>query len=161
MDNSCQLKLLERYYNISKVLLTVTPIVCVLYLNIGAVKIGSNVLEVIQTDPRLLIMFLSAMINPFVAYLLIFMQRKGVEGDIAYSIVNLSFIIVAEAMMQNLIFVFLIGFLLNRTLKVYKITLKQCFMDKIKNKFLLNISGAIGVLILSSICLFATIRINI
>ena len=98
MVNSYEKKSIEKYYTIAKVLLTISPIVCVLYLNVGSISVGKSILNVIQEDPKLLIMFLSTMSNPFIAYLLIFMQRRIEEKDIAYAVVNLAILVIAQIM---------------------------------------------------------------
>ena len=161
MVNSYQIKVIGRYYKITEILLAISPIMCVIYLNFGAINIGTNILEVIQGDPRLLVMFLSAMVNPFIAYLLIFMERKIVENDISYSVVNLIILIVAELLFQNMVFLCLLGFLLYKIIKLYNVSVRECFKEKIKNKFFTTISGGVVVIVIAAICLFATIRINI
>lgn len=161
MVNSYQIKAIGRYYKITEILLTISPIMCVIYLNFGAINIGTNILEVIQGDPKLLVMFLSAMVNPFIAYLLIFMERKIVENDISYSVVNLIILIVAELLFQNMVFLCLLGFLLYKIIKLYNVSVRECFKEKSKNKFFTTISGGVVVIVIAAICLFATIRINI
>lgn len=160
MVNSYEKKSIEKYYTIAKILLTISPIVCVLYLNVGSMSIGNSILDVIKEDPKLLIMFLSTMSNPFIAYLLIFMQRRIEEKDISYAVVNLTILIMAQIMFQNIVFICLLGFLLYKTLKTYNVSLKLCFAEKLKDKFFLTISGALLVILIAAICLFATIRIN-
>ena len=161
MVNSYEKKSIEKYYTIAKVLLTISPIVCVLYLNVGSISVGKSILNVIQEDPKLLIMFLSTMSNPFIAYLLIFMQRRIEEKDIAYAVVNLAILVIAQIMFQNIVFIAVLGLLLYKMLKTYNVSLKECFREKFKNQFILTISGAIVVIFIASICLFASIRISI
>ena len=160
MVNSYEKKSIEKYYTIAKVLLTISPIVCVLYLNVGSISVGKSILNVIQEDPKLL-MFLSTMSNPFIAYLLIFMQRRIEEKDIAYAVVNLAILVIAQIMFQNIVFIAILGLLLYKMLKTYNVSLKECFREKFKNQFFLTISGAIVVIFIASICLFASIRISI
>lgn len=160
MINAKQVKSLDKYYNISKILLTVTPFLYMMYISIGAAKIGASITQVIQDNPRNMVMFLISMINPFIAYLLIFMHRKMESGDIEYSVVNLAVLIVAEIILENVLYIILLGFLLVRTLKTHDISFKECFKVKWNKGFLATISGGIVVLALASICLFATIRIG-
>lgn len=160
MINAKQIKLLDKYYNISKILLTVTPFLYIMYLSIGAAKTGVSIPQIIQENPKNMILFLISMINPFIAYLLIFMHRKIESGDIAYSVVNLAVLIVSEILLENAWFIILLGFLLIRTLKTYDISFKECFKSKWNKSFLGTISGGIVVLTLASICLFATLRIG-
>ena len=153
-------KSLDKYYNISKVLLTLSPFVCLLYLSTGAARMGASIQQVIEADPKFLIMFLASMVNPFIAYLLIYMHKRINDGDISYAVVNLVVLIVAEFIFQNALYMFLLGFILYKTIKTYNISIKSSFKDKIKDKFLMVISGGIVVIIFASICLFATIRVE-
>lgn len=44
---------LDRYYNIAKVLLCLTPFVCLAYLSMGAARVGGSVSAAIGEDPKL------------------------------------------------------------------------------------------------------------
>ncbi len=160
MVSTIKTKSLDKYYNISKVLLTLSPFVCLLYLSTGAARMGASIQQVIEADPKFLIMFLASMVNPFIAYLLIYMHKRINDGDISYAVVNLVVLIVAEFIFQNALYMFLLGFILYKTIKTYNISIKSSFKDKIKDKFLMVISGGIVVIIFASICLFATIRVE-
>jgi uncharacterized membrane protein YecN with MAPEG domain len=160
MTNAKQIKSLDRYYNIAKVLLIVTPFLCLMYLSMGAAKTGASIPQIIQEDPRNMVMFLISMINPLISYLLTFMHKKVHDGDIAYSVVNLVVLIVAEIMLQNAWYVILLGFLLVKTLKTHNVSFKECLNEKWNKSFFVTISGSILVLVLTSICLFATLRID-
>lgn len=152
---------LNKYYNVAKALLILSPFMSLMYLSINSVQIGLSLPQVIQQDPRLTILFLVSMINPFIAYLLIFIQRKIEANDVKYAVTNLVMFIVAELLLRNMLYVILFGFILYKTLKVYNVTIKESFKDKLKNEFLMTVSGSLVVIALSSICLFATIRISI
>ena len=121
---------------------------------------GASIQQVIEADPKFLIMFLASIVNPFIAYLLIYMHKRINDGDISYAVVNLVVLIVAEFIFQNALYMFLLGFILYKTIKTYNISIKSSFKDKIKDKFLMVISGGIVVIIFASICLFATIRVE-
>ncbi len=160
MINAKQIKSLDKYYNISKVLLTITPFLYITYLSMGAAKAGMPITQIVQENPSNMVLFLISMINPFIAYLLIFMHRKMESGDIAYSVVNLAVLIASEILLENAWYIILLGFLLIKTLKTYNISFKECFKEKWNKSFLGTISGGIVVLVLSGICLFATLRIG-
>lgn len=161
MLNIRSIRALDKYYNLTKILLTLSPFVCISYLYINSIKAGSSIQSIIEANPRFVILFLSSMINPFIAYLLIFMQRKIKNGDIQYAVTNLFMLMLSELMFQNIIYIFLIGFILYKTLKTYNISIKDSFKKKIKDKFFLSISGSIVVMFFACICLFATIRISV
>jgi uncharacterized membrane protein YecN with MAPEG domain len=100
------------------------------------------------------------MINPFIVYLLIFIHRKVNEGDVAYAVVNLVLLAVSELMLENVIYVILLGFILYKTTNSYGITIKESFQKKRSDHFLSTISGSSVVILLCGICLFARIRIG-
>ena len=105
-------------------------------------------------------MFLVSMINPFIAYLLIFIQKKIDNNDVKYAIVNLVMFMVAEILLMNLLYVILFGVILYKTLRAYNVTIKDSFKEKLGKGFFMTVSGSLVVIFLAGICLFATIRIN-
>ncbi|WP_017212112.1 hypothetical protein [Clostridium beijerinckii] len=160
MTNVNKIKSLDKYYNIAKIFLTITPFLYIMYLCIGATRIGIPISQLIQEDPKNIVVFLVAMINPFIAYLLSFMHRKINNGDVAYSVVNLIVLIIGEVMLQNVLYIILLVFLLLKTLKIYNYSIKECFKTKWNKDFFSTISGGLIVIGLASICLFAIFRIN-
>lgn len=160
MTNTKQIKSLDKYYNTAILLFVVTPFLYLLYSYMGAIKTGVSLQQIIQQNPRNVVILLISMINPFIGYLLLFMNRRVQNGDIPYAVVNLSVLIIAQLILKNQLYLILLGFLLYKTLKTYNISLKECFKDKWNKKFLETISGGIVVLVLAGICLFATMRIN-
>ena len=158
--NQNEVKSLNKYYNVAKVLLTLSPFVSLMYLSMSTAKLGLSLPQAIQQDPKLTVLFLVSMINPFIAYLLTFIQKKIEENDVKYAVTNLVMFIIAELLLQNILYVILCGFILYKTLKVYKVTIKDSFKSKVKDGLLVTISGSLVVIVLSSICLFATIRIS-
>lgn len=151
---------LNKYYNIAKILLTLTPFIALMYLSMESTKIGIDMMNLIQSEPRFTILFLVSMINPFIAYLIMFIQKKIEENDISYAVTNIVMFIVAEILLQNVLYVILFGFILYKTLKAYNVTIKGSFKEKSQDKLLMTISGSLVVIGLACICLFATIRIN-
>ena len=159
ISNDKQIKYLNKYYNIVKVLLTVTPFVYLIYLSMGSSNVGVSISDIIQKDPKFSVMFLVSMINPFMAYLLMFMHKRIDSNDVEYAVVNLLMFIIAEILLQNLLYIVIFVFILHKTLKIYNLTIIDSFKQKIKEGFFMTISGSMVVIVLASICLFATIRI--
>ena len=137
-----------------------TPFISFIYLTMEATSIGISMQELIQQDSNFTILFLVSMINPFIAYLLVFIQKKIEDNDVSYAITNLVMFMIAEVLLQNTLYIILFGVILYKTSKVYNISVKDSFKEKLKDKFLMNISGSLVVIGLACICLFATIRIN-
>ncbi|MGN0409074.1 MAG: hypothetical protein ACI4E3_01565 [Candidatus Fimousia sp.] len=161
MVNTKKSNALDRYYNIAKVLLALSPFAGLAYIAMSASQAGGDFAAAISQNPRFTVLFLVCMINPFIAYLLIFMHRKLKEGDISYAIINLVLLIIAEGMLQNLLYMILIGFLLFKTVRIYDSSIRESFALKKKEKLLSTISGSFVVLVLAGICLFAQIRIGL
>ena len=160
ITNKNKINSLNKYYNIAKLLLVLTPFMALMYLSMESARMGVVMQQAIQQNPKLTILFLVSMINPFIAYLLVFIQKKIESSDISYAITNIVMFIVAEILLQNVLYVILFGVILYKTLKTYNLTIKESFKEKLENKFLMTISGSLVVIGLACICLFATIRIN-
>lgn len=158
--NKKQTNSLKKYYNVAKVLLALAPFVSLLYLSMESARSGVTLMDSISNNPRFTIMFLVSMINPFIAYLLMFIEKKIDNDDVEYAVTNLVMFIIAEVMLMNTWYVILFAVILYKTLKTYNVTIKDSFNKKMKDKILVVISGSLVVIALASICLFATIRIN-
>ena len=160
ISNKNQINSINKYYNITKILLAISPCMSLMYLSMESAKLGISLAEVIGQDPNQTVMFLVSMINPFIAYLLIFIQKKIDNNDVKYAIVNLVMFMVAEILLMNLLYVILFGVILYKTLRAYNVTIKDSFKEKLQKGFLMTVSGSLVVICLAGICLFATIRIN-
>ena len=160
ISNKNQINSINKYYNIAKILLAISPCMSLMYLSMESAKLGISLAEVIGQDPNQTVMFLVSMINPFIAYLLIFIQKKIDNNDVKYAIVNLVMFMVAEILLMNLLYVILFGVILYKTLRAYNVTIKESFEEKFGKGFFMTVSGSLVVIFLAGICLFATIRIN-
>lgn len=160
ISNKNQINSINKYYNIAKILLAISPCMSLMYLSMESAKLGISLAEVIGQDPNQTVMFLVSMINPFIAYLLIFIQKKIDNNDVKYAIVNLVMFMVAEILLMNLLYVILFGVILYKTLRAYNVTIKESFEEKLGKGFFMTVSGSLVVIFLAGICLFATIRIN-
>ena len=160
ISNKNQINSINKYYNIAKILLAISPCMSLMYLSMESAKLGISLAEVIGQDPNQTVMFLVSMINPFIAYLLIFIQKKIDNNDVKYAIVNLVMFMVAKILLMNLLYVILFGVILYKTLKSYNVTIKDSFKEKLGKGFFMTVSGSLVVIFLAGICLFATIRIN-
>ena len=160
ISNKNQINSINKYYNIAKILLSISPCMSLMYLSMESAKLGISLAEVIGQDPNQTVMFLVSMINPFIAYLLIFIQKKIDNNDVKYAIVNLVMFMVAEILLMNLLYVILFGVILYKTLRAYNVTIKDSFKEKLGKGFFMTVSGSLVVIFLAGICLFATIRIN-
>ena len=76
LTNKNEITSLNKFYNLAKLLLMLTPFISFIYLTMEATSIGISMQELIQQDSNFTILFLVSMINPFIAYLLVFIQKK-------------------------------------------------------------------------------------
>ena len=75
------------------------------------------------------------MVNPFIAYLLGFLQQHLNKADYGYAVVNMALMIVAEVMLQNFLYVAALAFLLYKTVKTYQIPVKDSVEKSLKKSF--------------------------
>ena len=150
---------IERIFTILKVLLAVSPFMALGYLTAKGTA-GANLQTILSQNPHYTVMFLVAMVNPFIAYLLGFLQQHLNKADYGYAVVNMALMIVAEVMLQNFLYVAALAFLLYKTVKTYQIPVKDSVEKSLKNHFLRDISGSIVVLIFAGICMFAMLQLK-
>ena len=98
--------------------------------------------------------------EPFIAYLLGFIKDHLHDGDYDYAIANLFLMIIAEAMIQNFIYVLMLIFLTYKCVKTYQIPVKGFVKRMAGNHLLRDISGSLVVLVFAGICMFAMLRLS-
>lgn len=151
---------IERIFTIIKVLLAVSPFVALGYLTTKGGTAGGTIQTILSQNPNYTVMFLVAMVNPFIAYLLGFLQEHLNKNDYGYAVVNMVLMIIAEAMLQNFLYVAALVFLLYKIIKTYQIPVKDSVENSLKNHFVRDISGSIVVLIFAGICMFAMLQLR-
>ena len=150
---------IERIFTIIKVLLAVSPFMALGYLTAkgGA---GGTLQTILSQNPQYTVMFLVAMVNPFIAYLLGFLQEHLNKADYGYAVVNMALMIIAEVMLQNFLYVAALAFLLYKIIKTYQISVKESVEDIVKGHLFRDISGSIVVLVFAGICMFAMLQLR-
>lgn len=150
---------IERIFTIIKVLLAVSPFMALGYLTAkgGA---GGSIQTILSQNPHYTVMFLVAMVNPFIAYLLGFLQEHLNKSDYGYAVVNMALMIIAEVMLQNILYVAILAFLLYKIIRTYRIPVKESVKDIVQGHLLRDISGSIVVLVFAGICLFAMLQLK-
>ena len=153
---------IDRIFMIIRVLLTVSPFIALGYLSTDAAREGGggNIQALISSNPNATVMFIVAMLNPFIAYLLGFIKEHLHDGDYDYAIANLFLMIIAEAMIQNFIYVLMLIFLTYKCVKTYQIPVKGFVKRMAGNHLLRDISGSLVVLVFAGICMFAMLRLS-
>lgn len=150
---------LDRYYMIVKVFLMITPFIAYLYLSLSA-GMGSLALpELLSREPKAALIFLIAMVNPYIAYLLNIAQKKLKEGDMAYVCMNFVFLMLAQALTLNSLYFMIVGYLFYVTVKTYNIKVIQTLKEFTVKHFFYSGGGSLIVIAFSALCLFVTIRL--
>lgn len=150
---------IERIFTIIKVLLAVSPFMALGYLTAKGTA-GANLQTILSQNPQYTVMFLVAMVNPFIAYLLGFLQEHLNKADYGYAVANMALMIIAEIMLQNFLYVAVLAFLLYKIIKTYQIPVKESIQDTLKGHVLRDISGSIVVLVFAGICMFAMLQLR-
>ena len=147
-------KKMDRYFNIVKVFLAITPIICYVYVTLRGMMLGVGFQEVIAKEANITILFLISMLNPYIAYLLHLMEKKLKEQNF-----NMAALLIAQALTMNLFYFLMLAFLFYKAVNYYQVPLKKSMHElTLKNSFLYG-GGSFLIVALSSVCLFATIRL--
>lgn len=160
--NSAKEKLTRRFFVGVEVLLVVVPFVSLGLagsLNLDAASM-SNLQELMAQNPRFLVSFLAACIQPFAAYLIHIAYRHYKNGDGGYALGNLVGILCAEMLMQSIPGVAGLVLLLWR---IWKPAASESVVWRQKRGVAgvaKDLSGALVVIVLAAICAFASWRLN-
>ena len=162
INNKAKTSSVDRIFTIMRGLLILSPFVALGYLTVDSARAGgvADWQTIIGSNPNNTVMFIVAMMNPFIAYLLGFVKDHLNMGDYDYGMLNLILMVVAEVMLQNFIYALGIAFLTNKCSKVYQAPIKGCLKRKIGNHLFRDISGSIVVLALAGLCMFAMLRLG-
>ncbi|MFV0394709.1 MAG: hypothetical protein ACK5LC_09980 [Coprobacillaceae bacterium] len=157
-NNKAEQKL-KRYFTITKVFLALTPIIGYIYVSLRASMLSITFQEILQTMPSITIIFLIAMVNAYVAYLLHLVQQKLEQGDTSYACINMLLLIAAQMITGNLLFVLMLLWIFYVMVKMYKINIKETIKNSTLKKAFVYGGGSFIVILFSSISLFATLRL--
>lgn len=150
---------LDKYLTITMVFLFITPIIAYLYVSLMALYLSCSIQDVLLSNSNITIMFILAMINPYIGYLVSLMKKKLETKDNEFIVINMFFLLVSQLLSFNVFYFAMLLFVFYKIIKVYKINVKEQ-LQNLKLKQMFNVGGgSILVSILSAICLIATIRI--
>lgn len=150
---------MNRYFLITKVFLAITPLICYFYVSLLAMGMNITFQETLVQDPNVTIIFLIAMVNPYVAYLIHLVQKKLEAGDHTYAAINMILLLIAQVLTMNVFYFVMLVYVFYHAVKYYHIDIKSVWKSTtIKQSFFCG-GGSFFVMMISSICLFATIRL--
>lgn len=148
----------DKWFTIAKVLLVLAPFVAVGYLQMFSG--GSDLSSLLRQNPEVTVTFLASMAGPFTAYLLGFAQTHLYEGDAAYMMAHLSLILVAEALLRNVVYMVVAVYLMFLVYQMTGMSPFASFRTKWKDHFFRDLSGCIVLIVFSAFCLFVTVRLG-
>ena len=152
---------LNRYFNILKLALVLMPFLCLGYLTIGAGGASLTADGVLAGNPAMAVSFLSAMIQPYAAWLVILAERRLADGRTDWAIINLSLLLAAELMLMSTVGVIGLGLILWKTSRAYGLRPTAAFRQCGKSHFVREAGGSVLVILLAGLCLFAMSRLGL
>lgn len=157
--NEKGLQRLNRYFMITKVFLAITPLICYLYISLKASMNAMTFQEILVKDPTITIVFLIAMLNPYIAYLVGLIQNNLTKGNTKFAIINMALLLVAQAITMNAFYFTMLLYVFYRAVRYYKIQVFPTIKSSTIKQTLYNGGGSLLVMLISCISLFATIRL--
>ncbi len=150
---------LNKQFTLAKVLLAITPAIAYLYVSMRAAVLSKPLQEILTSDPTIAIMFLVAMINPYIAYLLGLVQKKLKEKDYHFAVTNMIFLMIGQALTMNVFYFCVVFYLFYRMVTIYKIDSKAVIKSSTLKRSLYMGGGGLIVIGISAVCMFASLQI--
>lgn len=154
-------KTIKRVFMVTKIILCVMPFATLGYLSIGQQQYGLNYQQLLAANPVLTVTFLSAMCQPFAAWLLTITERRVESMDYSNALVSLVLIFIAECMLKNWLGIISTAILFWLVNKDMPYTMGEEFKKCANWKaILLDASGCVVLCLLAAFCLFASFRLG-
>lgn len=158
--NAAQDDKLSRWFTILKIVLFCMPFLYLGYIGIGTGGASLATEGVLEGNPAMAVSFLSAMIQPYAAWILILSQRRLSDGREAYAMVNLGILLVAQLMMMSSVGVIGFVLILWRCAKHTGFGPIAALRRIQPRRLFVEAGGSVLVLLLAAVCLFASVRIG-
>ena len=143
-------------FTIVEVILVAVPVILIGYVWLA----GGGSLDVFQQalrdEPLLAITFVSAIVQPLVAWQLRFVRKRYSEGAGGYAAANLIGFLVGELLLMNAVGVLACGFVLMRVLRRLDGQLSEWAEERHAPGMLADVIGAVVVIAVGAFCAFAT-----
>ena len=152
-------KQVDRYFLITKVFLAVTPLICYFYVSMQALMHKLTFQQMLVQDPNITIIFLIAMVNPYVAYLVNLIEKKLKAGNHMFATINMVLLLIAQILTMNVFYFIMLAYVFYKAVHYYHVDIRSSLKEiTVKQSFFCG-GGSIFVMFISSICLFATIQL--
>ena len=157
--NETSEKTLQRYFFIVKAFLMATPVIFYSYMQIKASANGCNIQDLLTREPETTIMLVNSMLNAYAAYIL-HLAQKNISGRNVYSaVINIGMLMLSQALSRNIFGFLLLLFVATKSIRYYKISLKDTFRQGTVKQFLYDGGGSLIIVLLNALMLYATIKL--
>ena len=155
--NSASEDLTAKLFTLVEVILGVVPVVVIgLFLASKDAASVDKLTEVFSQDPSMVVTFISACLQPFVAYMLYMVYRKYCEGDAGFVAGNLIGLLCSEILLLNIPGVIGMGILLWRVWRNVAPHFESWLIERRVAGVLADIAGSLVILVLAFMCATAT-----
>lgn len=154
-------QLTARIFTTVQVVLCLVLVATVVSLSMAGTGLSADGLqEVFASSPVMTVSFLSACMQPFIAYLVRFVRSHYAAGDAGYAAANLIVLLCAEMMLQSMVGIVAMAILLWRVWHRGAQAMGGWRRGRGVAGVLVDVSGALVVLVVAGICLFARAQLG-
>ena len=151
--NSASEDLTAKLFTLVEVILGVVPVVVIgLFLASKDATSVDKLTDVFSQDPSMVVTFISACLQPFVAYMLYMVYRKYCEGDAGFAAGNLIGLLCSEILLLNIPGVIGMGILLWRVWRNVAPHFESWLFERRAMGVLVDIAGSLVILVLAFMC---------
>ncbi len=151
--NSASEDLTAKLFTMVEVILGVVPVVVIgLFLASKDATSVDKLTEVFSQEPSMVVTFISACLQPFVAYMLYMIYRKYCEGDAGFAAGNLIGLLCSEILLLNIPGVIGMGILLWRVWRNVAPHFESWLFERRVMGVLADIAGSLVILALAFMC---------
>ena len=149
-----------RCFTIVKVLLFCMPFLCLAYLTVGTSGASLTADGVLSQNPSMAVSFLSAMLQPYAAWIVILSERRLADGRAPYAILNLTVLLAAELMLMSSVGAIGMAVLLFQSVRQSGLRLTAALRQCRPARLFAEAGGSLLLLPFAGLCLIAMSRIG-
>ncbi len=158
-EKSSSAKKTARYFMVAKILFGITPFVAYLYLSLQGSLGASSIQEILESNPGMAVIFIMAMVNPYISYLLSLIEKNLDKGNFKFAFINMVLILITQLASLNFFYLSLLGYVFYRAIRDYRLDVKGQLLKLSLPKVLHVGGGSLMVLAVNLLCMFVTIKI--
>lgn len=154
-------QLTARIFTTVQVVLCLVLVATVVSLSMAGTGLSVDGLQdAFASNPAMAVSFLSARMQPFIAYLVRFVHSHYAAGDAGYAAANLIVLLCAEMMLQSMMGIVAMAILLWRVWHRGAQAMEGWRRGRGVAGVLVDVSGALVVLVVAGICLFSSAQLG-